>query len=395
MLARILGGLESVLRRKKKVVPAQVRQILVIEFMLPLGCVVHMTPAFEAIKRSLPDVVVIVATRGIGLQVLRHSPFVDRLIEAPDPTKDLWGAVRTLRRELRSRGLRPDCVLTGVGDQRTRLALMGLLASDGWRGGFTIHPELYQRPLTNDPELSVIGNNLRVAQLLGADFLPKEPRVFFSEEESRVAVSLLREANPAQLPVVVMVTQTSGGQPTNWHVERFAQVVRKTVQRGCAVIYVGTAADGRAIETLREAAGGQGVSLAGRTTVGELAALLAASDFVVTLDTGTLHIGRSVGVPMVVLATPWQKTLDWMPLDSANVRILRGPDRAEVPADYKLDEISVESVIATLDELMAMYPSSADQRQRRLQGGLSEVDHLASSQEVPRQISVAPASRAG
>jgi ADP-heptose:LPS heptosyltransferase len=231
----------------------------------------------------------------------------------------------------------------------------------------------------------VIGNNVRVAQLLGADFPAKEPRVFFSEDESRVARSLLREANPAQLPVVVMVTQTSGGQPTNWHVERFAQVVRETVQRGCAVIYVGTAADVRAIETLRERAGGLGVSLAGRTTVSELAALLAASDFVVTLDTGTLHVGRSVGVPMVVLATPWQKTLDWMPLDSANVRILRGPDRAKVPADYKLDEISVESVIVALDELMSMYPSSAEERERRLRDGLSEVDHLVASHDVSYQ----------
>ena len=77
--------------------------MLVLEYMLPLGCLVHMTPVFEAMKRSRPEIELTVATRGLGLQVLRHSPFIDRLIETPDPTTDFGAAVRTLRKELRAR----------------------------------------------------------------------------------------------------------------------------------------------------------------------------------------------------------------------------------------------------------------------------------------------------
>jgi ADP-heptose:LPS heptosyltransferase len=174
-----------------------------------------------------------------------------------------------------------------------------------------------------------------------------------------------------------MVTQVSGGQRTGWHVDRFVEVVREMNAQGCSVIYVGTSNDAAAIDAIHQEAKCEGTSLAGKTTVSELAAVLAMSDFVATLDTGTMHVGRAVGVPMVVLAPPWQKPLDWMPLGVENVRILRGEDRTDVPEDYRLDEISAGSVIAALGELMHLYPASAAERERRVRESLSDIDHLA------------------
>jgi len=377
MRGGMLLAAEGLVRRTKPVAPEQVKHVLVLEYRLPLGCVVHLTPIFEAIKRSRPEVEVAVATRGLGLQALRHSRFVDHLIETPDPTADLRGAVRGLRKELRMRGIRPDCVLTGASDQRTKIALMGALGSAGWRGGYTLKPAIYHRPLDYDFGLSLIGNNLRLAKLVGCDTEVTQPRVFFSETDAGVAAAMLREANPDGKPVVVFVTQNSGGQSTGWHTDRFARVIREAADRGCAVVYVGTAADAAAIEAIRKAAGGIGTSVAGRTTVNELAAVLAQSDFAVTLDTGTMHVGRAVRVPMVVPGPSWQKPLEWMPLGVENVRILRGEDRVGVPEGYRLDEISAESVVAALDELMVKYPASAEARAERLRASVSEVDLLA------------------
>lgn len=379
MLARVLLTAERALRRTREILPQHVRQVLLLEYMLPLGCVVHLTPVFEAMKQARPEIEIAVATRGLGLQVLRHSHFVDHLIETPDPTAELAGAVRVLRKRLRGLGIQPDCVLTGASDQRTKIALMGLLGASGWRGGFTQTPALYQRPLANDSQLSLIGNNLRLANLVGCDVADRiEPRVFFSESEAATAKKLLGAANPEGRPVVVMVTQTSGGQSTGWHTERFVEVIRHAaLGRGLAVVYVGTAAEAAAIDAIREAAGWLGASIAGKTTVSELAAALAVSDFVVTLDTGTMHVGRAVGVPMVVLGPSWQKPLEWMPLRVENVRILRGEDRVGAPEGYRLDEVSAEDVIAALEELVAVYPATEEARARRLQAGLSEIDHLA------------------
>jgi ADP-heptose:LPS heptosyltransferase len=376
MLARTLLAVEGVLRRKvATVAPERVKQVLVLEYMLPLGSCVHLTPFFEVLKLRRPEVAITVATR--GLQVLRHSPFVDRLIETPDPLTDLKAAVSFLRRSLRRLKLEPDCVLTGASDQRTRIALLGLLGSGGWRGGYTLKPALYQRPLEYDRSVSLIANNLRLAGLFGCKAESVEPRVFFSQENVETARGLLRGVNPEGRPLVVMVTQNSGGQATGWHSERFVRVIRHAAEGlGCAVVYVGTSGDAAVIETIRQAAGVVGTSIAGRTNVTELAAVLAMSDAMVTLDTGTMHVGRAVKTPMVVLGPSWQRPIEWLPLGVENVRILRGNDRDAVAAEYRLDEIAAESVIEALDDLMRTYPASAETRERRVRQSLSGVDHL-------------------
>ncbi len=357
--------------------PDEVRSVLVLEYRLPLGCCVHLTPLFEAIKRSRPEVTLTVATLGLGLAVQRHNPFIDCLIETADPLTDLAAAARSLSRQLKQNGIEPDCVLTSVDDRRTRIALLGLIAGQGWRGGFTLVPELYQRPLDIDPTLSHIDNNLRLAAFAGCSTAHREPRVFFSAADVARVESMVKNANPQQKPLVVFVTQNSGGQRTGWHTNRFVQVVRHAHDvLGCSVVYVGTQGDVTAIEALRAEAGGIGTSFAGRTSVTELAALLAMSDYVVSLDTGTMHIGRAVGVPLVVIGPSWQKPLEWLPLGIPNARILRGEDRLDVPPDYQLDEVQADQVIEALEELAAAYPASEAGRSERLDRSLSMIDHL-------------------
>ncbi|MEI9980615.1 MAG: glycosyltransferase family 9 protein [Edaphobacter sp.] len=378
MLARALLGVEKVLRWKTGATePAKVKQVLVLEYMLPLGSCVHLTPLFEAMKIARPDVRIAVATRGLGAQVLRHSPFVDQLIETPDPLTDLWGAVRALRGRLSALKIEADWVWTGASDQRTRIALLGMLAASGSRGGYTVNSGLYQRPLEYDRGASLIANNLRLAELVSGRVEVLEPRVFFSQHDAEAMQALVQEVNPEERPLAVMVTQNSGGQATGWHTERFSLVIRHAAELGCAVAYVGTSGDKSAIEGIRAAAGGIGVSVAGQTSVTELAALLAMSDAMVTLDTGTMHVGRAVKAPMVVLGPSWQRPIEWLPLTVESVRILRGEDRDTVPENYRLDEISAESAIDAFDDLLRAYPPDAMARATRVEQSLSAVDHLS------------------
>jgi ADP-heptose:LPS heptosyltransferase len=351
--------------------------ILILEYMLPLGCCVHMTPVFEAIKTTRPDARVIVATRGLGFELLRHHPYIDHLIATPDPLHKTQDAAQTLRKELARRGLRPSMILTGASDKRTRITLLAMLAAPAHRGGFTIHSELYQQPLEYGFNRSLIDNNLRLVPLVGGSCEHLEPRVFFNSSELAVARALAAEINPGGRPLVLFVTQNSGGQRTGWHTDRFVQVIHHAAEvLNCAVGFVGTAVDREPIEQIRESAGGCGVSVAGRTSVTELAALLAISDIVVSLDTGTMHVGRAVGVPMVVLGPSWQRPIEWLPLGRPNVRILRGEDRDDVPPNYHLDEIQAEDVITALDDLLVSCPPAKHARENRIAANLSQIEHL-------------------
>ena len=284
---------------------------------------------------------------------------------------------RHLRDEMVRRKIKADCVWTGSSDRRTKIALLGALSGAGSRGGFTLIPELYHHPLVYDPEKSLIDNNLRLAGLAGCDTRHREPTVFYSAAEVVTAEGLRERVAAGGAPVVVLVTQTSGGQRTGWFRERFVEVVRGLHADGYAVAYVGTAAEAGAIEEIKRAAGGIGTSVAGETTVTVLAALLAMSDYVLTLDTGTMHVGRAVGTPMVVLGPSWQKPLEWMPLGVDHVRILRGQDRADMPAGYQLDEVAASDVMEAFSGLAARFPASEGARRKRVERSISQVDHLA------------------
>src|ERR1700730_13198481 len=70
------------------------QSILILEYMLPLGCCVHLTPLYDAIRAEKPHAVITVATRGLGLQLLRHNAAIDHLIETPDPLHGLRPAAK-------------------------------------------------------------------------------------------------------------------------------------------------------------------------------------------------------------------------------------------------------------------------------------------------------------
>ncbi len=375
--AEALIASEHLLRRRRVTPrPDETNSILILEYMLPLGCCVHLTPIFEAIKQARPGTRITVATRGLGAALLRHNPFIDHLIQTPDPLTNLRGAAKSLSRSLARGNLRPDCCFTGASDQRTRIALLGLFAGAGWRGGFTQSPRLYQRPLQYQHDRSLIDNNLQLLSLLGASQSHFEPRVFFSPADVALAQALAQSANPEGRPLLVMVTQNSGGQSTGWHIERFAEVVRHAHDvLGCAIVYVGTPADHYAIEQIRHAAGDIGTSLAGQTSVTELAALVALSDAAVSLDTGTMHIGRAVGTPMVVIGPSWQRPIEWLPLGQPHIRILRGPDRTDIPKGYRLDEIQAPDVISALESILTTYPPNPPSRANRIDENTSSFNH--------------------
>ncbi len=360
---------------------AGMREFLFLQYMMPLGYCVHDTPLYEALRICKPDARITVATRGTGYATLRHNPFIDNLIATADPLRETQKAVKELRAALEQRGLAPACGITNCSNPRTRITLLNVFAGKHVRLGHTLAPALYHLPQTYNKAMSLIDNNLHLLTNFGCPPDHFEPRVFFPEADVEKMRGLLQANGLTQeQPLVIFVTQNSGGQRTGWHGDRFAQVMRHVAQRS-QIAFVGTRADQEAIEALRVQAGPLGssasASFAGLTTISELSALLCLADYVISLDTGTMHIGRAAGTPMVVLGPSWQKPLEWLPLGRERVRILRGQDIDRAPADYQLDEIEPHSVIAAFEELHMLYPPSDLERSARLRKSLSTVDHGA------------------
>jgi ADP-heptose:LPS heptosyltransferase len=333
------------------------RNFLLLQHARALGTVVHATPLIPALREAMPDARIAVAASGFALEVLRNNPGIERLIETPSPLADWRSAARVLRRENPFRG--EDFVLvTPVGNDRTKIALQTLFAGAGARVGFTQVPALYRAAFEFDYAKSQIKNNLAIVGALGHPVRHFEPQIFFTAADLEWAGRALTESGArAGQMVAAFVTQTSVTQRKSWRKERFQAAANFLIERyGAHIVFFGTESEAAAIDDLRKGIRGATTSFAGKTNLLQMAALLSLCDVGLTLDTGTMHVGRTVGLPMAILAPAWSPPLEWLPLNNPRYRILKNAEMEDCPPDYIIDEVSVDEVIEALQGLLREFP---------------------------------------
>lgn len=373
---RCLAGLERVLRQDR---PRStdglrcIRNFLFLQYDIPLGSAVHATPLYQAIRQQVPDAHISVAASGMAASVLRHNPYVDGCVATPLPWQDFAGALRTVRRLYKDLPDGPVCIATTASNQRPRLAVLALLAGRATRVGYTLATPLYHIALDFCADRPQLDSNLDILRALGHEVVAPGLRVFFSREDVACADRFLSQSDtPADCPRIACITQCSGNQPKQWDTERFRRVIAGLHHlRHATAFFLGTAEEATAIETLRQPLAAPGTSLAGKTTVPQMAALLAQCDLVVSLDTGSFHVARAVGLPGVVLAPAWQDPMEWLPVGLAQYRVLCGPRIPMPTAEYRMQETSVEEVLDAALALLDAYPATAAARTTRVERSLA------------------------
>jgi ADP-heptose:LPS heptosyltransferase len=102
-----------------------------------------------------------------------------------------------------------------------------------------------------------------------------------------------------------------------WPERRWAQAVSELVRRGHRVVLTGTAAERglTSAATARLGGGDRGsvVDLAGRTSMPQLAAVLAGAQALLAGNTGVSHLAAAVGTPVACLFAPVVPAARWAP----------------------------------------------------------------------------------
>ncbi|RSL14793.1 ADP-heptose:LPS heptosyltransferase [Edaphobacter aggregans] len=332
----------------------QIKHFLLLQYPRALGTAIHATPLIPALRHAVPDSRIVVASSGFATEVFRNNPGVDHLFATPSPLDDLKSAVQSLRQQNPFKAI-PYAVITSTGNERTRVTAQALLSGSPLRVGFTLAPQLYRVPLSFDPTLSQIANNLRIIESLGHPSQHFEPQVFFTAEDLAGAQQTLADAGvqPGQ-PVAAFITQTSVTQRKSWRSERFRAAATFLAEHyGAHILFIGTAAESPAIDELRNPLPFPTISVAGKTKLPQLAALLSLCRVGLTLDTGPMHIGRAVGLPMVIIAPAWSPPIEWLPVGDTRFRILKNADMPTATPDYIIDEVTIDDVKAALTSLLA------------------------------------------
>jgi ADP-heptose:LPS heptosyltransferase len=143
-----------------------------------------------------------------------------------------------------------------------------------------------------------------------------------------------------------------------WPPERFAAVARAEAAAGRRVVVTGGAAEAEAARRVADGAGlSAGATLAGRTSVAELAALVAAAGRVVCGDTGVAHLATAFGTPSVVLFGPTPPSTWGPPADRRDRHRVLWAGRPGDPHGSRPDpgllSIGADRVLRELDDLPA------------------------------------------
>ncbi len=142
---------------------------------------------------------------------------------------------------------------------------------------------------------------LEVAGLAGAVPVDLEARLR-PGEEARHAVRELLDLGGTSPGALVTIHPGATDPRRRWPAESFAQVAAAAAADGSRVLIVGDEADkalAEEIVRLADSVDGAVSSMAGRLSLGELTALLAASDVMVGNDSGPRHLAQAVGTPTV------------------------------------------------------------------------------------------------
>jgi lipopolysaccharide heptosyltransferase II len=293
-------------------------RILVVRVDL-LGDTVLSTPAVRALRRGYPHARIDMLVQPAMTGVLLSDPDLDEMIgynphvwRSPSAwlRPRTWLAGRALVRRLRAK--RYDLAISVSGDigsivtRLTNARRRVGYAGEAY-GGFLTDPIPGARYRTHQHEVRYV---LRLAEAAGGITAPEDavPHLPVDPHARQAVATMLaegRERLGAPGPIITMHAGARNGQAKRWPLGHFAALAEQLWREHQAlVVLTGAPHEAALAEDVIQRARAPILNLAGRTTVPELVALLAASDVVVSGDSGPMHIACAVGTPVVALHGP-------------------------------------------------------------------------------------------
>jgi heptosyltransferase-1 len=302
---------------------AEIKKLLLVK-MSALGDVVMTLPTLAALKERYPGAALDWLVEPAAAGILTGLPALNRVLVSPRPMLQkmiaagrLMAAKRLFtdfRRELRQTDY--DVVLDLQGLLKS--GLMVGLARGRRKVGFAraregSHLFLNEKMPPYDPERHAVSRYLDAAAYLGAD-APLSASPYFKPPSTawQRAETLL---HPAAGSGLVVFNPGAKWATKRWPLDHWRALARRLAREGSWKLAVtGGAEDAAPAEAIAEAAGpGAALNLCGRTSLPELAAVMARARLVVSADTGPLHLAAAVGAGGLALFGPTkpQRTGPW------------------------------------------------------------------------------------
>ena len=128
---------------------------------------------------------------------------------------------------------------------------------------------------------------------------PPNPKLHILTRER--AATLQRFNLTTDTPILALCPGAEYGPAKQWPAKHFAAVAKTKLSQGWQVWIFGSAKDQKIANEINEIAGGGCQSLTGATSLGEAIDLLSLCRYVVTNDSGLMHVAAAVGCEVVAI----------------------------------------------------------------------------------------------
>jgi heptosyltransferase-2 len=283
------------------------RKVLVIA-QSGIGNLILTLPLIRTLHDRLDaQVDVLVSPRG-GAKVLENLDFVNEVMVYHDP-RDLDRKDRArLFKDVKAAGY--DLTVTSYACNSIESALVavrsGAKVRAGHRSPARVRPDkLYNVVVEPGKGRHEVELNLDLARGLAMKAVTDRPEMRIETEEMAWAEAYLKEQGLSNQGFLVGFHPGAHKDMPFKRWKRFADLGRMIVKKmGGMVMVMGGPEERRLADGIAESIGKGAVSMAGRTTLRQTAALIKCAEVFVSNDSGLMHVSVAVGTPVVALFGP-------------------------------------------------------------------------------------------
>lgn len=288
-----------------------------------LGDVLVTTPAFHAVRDSLPDCRLTLLASPVGAQAGRLNPDIDDVIVYDAPWMDPWQRLpldsdreQAVIATIRDRRFDAAMIFTSFRQSALPAAYLCYLAGIPLRAAASIDgPGSLLTTRHKHPELMMheVERGLDLVRVLGMDTDDHHLVLSVPDGARSEARRIIAGTTLAKGPVVALHPGCSMPARTYpW--EMYVKVADLLIERlDATVLLTGAESERELVERIQSRMRRDAISLAGAVAFPALCALIECADITITNNTGPMHIAAAVGTPVVALFALTNPPEQWGP----------------------------------------------------------------------------------
>lgn len=279
-----------------------------------IGDAIMATPLLAGIKRSKPEARLIVIATESTTPVFKNNPCVDRVLGYSSEQRPLPALLR-LWVELRQEKI--DLFFAAQPSNTIRRSLIAACSGAKLRlkhsYDYTEFPErdfsfVYNTLLPNQMERHRVELNLDFLRFLGEDIPECSIYPSFQIDDitrTKIETLVRSQIDEYSAKRLIAIHPSVLRENKIWPIERFSEITHTLVKRKATICLVGGKDEAKLCSTIVSTINSPSVlNFAGKFTLEETAALLTHCQFLLSNDTGIMHLATAVGTKVVAIFGP-------------------------------------------------------------------------------------------